>query len=65
MGLQHAGKLGPRFCGETLQQGAASVIVQNNTPFHILIVIFWVSQSLSGSAFIILRIKIHKKKRYL
>lgn len=51
--------------GETLQQDAASVIVQNNTPFHILIVIFLGIAILSGSAFIILRIKIHKKKRYL
>ena len=51
--------------GETLQQDAASVIVQNNTPFHILIVTFLGIAILSGSAFIILRIKIHKKKRYL
>ena len=51
--------------GETLQQDAASVIVQNNTPFHILIVIFLGIAILSGSAVIILRIKIHKKKRYL
>lgn len=51
--------------GETLQQDAASVIVQNNAPFHILIVIFLGIAILSGSAFIILRIKIHKKKRYL
>ena len=51
--------------GETLQQDAASVIVQNNTPFHILIVIFLGIAILSGSAFIILRLKIHKKKRYL
>ena len=51
--------------GETIQQDAASVIVQNNTPFHILIVIFLGIAILSGSAFIILRIKIHKKKRYL
>ena len=51
--------------GETVQQDAASVIVQNNTPFHILIVIFLGIAILSSSAFIILRIKIHKKKRYL
>ena len=51
--------------GETLQQDAASVIVQNDTPFHILIVIFLGIAILSGSAFVILRIKIHKKKRYL
>ena len=51
--------------GETIQQDAASVIVQNNTPFHILIVIFLGIAILSGSAFIILRLKIHKKKRHL
>lgn len=51
--------------GETVQQDAVSVIVQNNTPFHFLIVIFLGIAILSGSAFIILRIKIHKKKRYL
>ena len=47
--------------GETLRQDAASVIVQNNTPFHILIVIFLGIAILSGTAFIILRFKIHKK----
>ena len=51
--------------GETVQQDAASVIVQNNTPFHILIVIFLGIAILSGITFIILRLKIHKKKRYL
>lgn len=50
--------------GETVQQDAVSVIVQNNTPFHILIVIFLVIAILSGSAFIVLRIKIHRQKRH-
>lgn len=50
--------------GETVQQDAASVIVQNNTPFHILIVIFLGIAILSGVAFIILRIKIHRQKRH-
>lgn len=49
--------------GETVQQDAASVIVQNNTPFHILIVIFLGIAILSGVAFIVLRIKIHRQKR--
>ena len=50
--------------GETVQQDAASVIVQNNTPFHILIVIFLGIAILSGVAFIVLRIKIHRQKRH-
>ena len=50
--------------GETVQRDAASVIVQNNTPFHILIVIFLGIAILSGVAFIVLRIKIHRQKRH-
>lgn len=51
--------------GETMLQDHAEVVVQNNTPIYTLSTILLVLAICFGVAFIILRIKIHKKKRYL
>ncbi len=51
--------------GETMLQDHAEVVVQNNMPIYILCTIMLALAICFGVAFIILRIKIHKKKRYL
>lgn len=51
--------------GETAMQVPAAVVVQISTPIFILSTIMLVLAICFGSAFIILRLKIHKKKRYL
>lgn len=51
--------------GETILQDHAEVVVQNNMPIYILCTIMLALAICFGVAFIILRIKIHKKKRYL
>ena len=51
--------------GETMLQDHAEVVVQNNMPIYILCTIMLALAICFGAAFIILRIKIHKKKRYL
>ena len=50
---------------KTMLQDHAEVVVQNNTPIYILYTIMLALAICFGAAFIILRIKIHKKKRYL
>lgn len=50
---------------KTMLQDHAEVVVQNNTPIYILCTIMLALAICFGAAFIILRIKIHKKKRYL
>ena len=51
--------------GETMLQDHAEVVVQNNMPIYILCTIMLALAICFGVAFISLRIKIHKKKRYL
>lgn len=51
--------------GETMLQDHAEVVVQNNMPIYILCTIMLALAICFGVAFIILRIKIHKKKRCL
>ena len=50
---------------KTMLQDHAEVVVQNNTPIYILCTIMLALAICFGAVFIILRLKIHKKKRYL